>query len=305
MALKIKSLHRPSNLPRPSSYSFSRPSFQPSRVATTKKHHHPSPSAVLKLKCRANDLHGCSADEAVQTAEIPIVMYPSVVFPGATLQLQVFKFRYRIMMHTLLQQQGQQPGLVSFGVLFSGATNAMISCGVAGGVGCAVRVLDCEALVDDRFFLTCAAGDRFRVVEVVRTKPFVVARVQVLRDRPAEPEPPQSDGRLGALVRRVERHAGDVALLSDKLSHRRPWGNRQAAAELLRLHGPPPRSAVPALTFLVARLFVDDRLEQQALLETDDAAQRLAREGVYLEHRSKYLAAIAAIKEAFQHLSCN
>ncbi|KAF2940078.1 hypothetical protein DAI22_03g243600 [Oryza sativa Japonica Group] len=38
-----------------------------------------------------------------QAAEIPIVLFPSVVFPGATVQLQAFEFRYRTMVHTRLQ----------------------------------------------------------------------------------------------------------------------------------------------------------------------------------------------------------
>uniref|UniRef100_A0A0E0IX72 Uncharacterized protein n=1 Tax=Oryza nivara TaxID=4536 RepID=A0A0E0IX72_ORYNI len=32
-----------------------------------------------------------------QAAEIPIVLFLSMVFPGTTVQLQVFEFRYRIM----------------------------------------------------------------------------------------------------------------------------------------------------------------------------------------------------------------
>ncbi|EEE59426.1 hypothetical protein OsJ_11589 [Oryza sativa Japonica Group] len=39
-----------------------------------------------------------------QAAEIPIVLFPSVVFPGATVQLQAFEFRYRTMVHTRLQE---------------------------------------------------------------------------------------------------------------------------------------------------------------------------------------------------------
>jgi hypothetical protein len=109
---------------------------------------------------------------------------------------------------------------------------------------------------------------------------------------------PQGD--MGTLVQRVEQHLKNVAMLSEKLNRNLTADDYQYRAAQLR----GLRSAA-SFSFLVARLFIDDRLEQQTLLQVDDTAQRLAREGMYLERRSKYLAAIAAIKDAFQHLSCN
>ncbi|XP_062211504.1 uncharacterized protein LOC133912670 [Phragmites australis] len=288
--MALKTLQVSSNLARrPSTYSFgqSSPSYQPklplrpdARLAA-KKHQKSSTSV---LKCRAN-LHGCM-DEVVQsqkdqTTEIPIVLYPSATFPGTTLQLQVYEFRYRIMMQTLLQE-----GL-KFGVIYSDKNGRMAD------VGCIVHVIECERLVDDRFFLTCVGENRFRVVGVIRTKPYVVARIQVLNDQPGSE--PHDD--LGSLMQQVEQHLKNVAMLSDKLSWN-PRGDHQAE-QLRRLH------SAASFSFLVARLFIDDRSEQQALLQMDDTTQRLAREGRYLERKSKYLAAIAAINDAFEHLSCN
>lgn len=239
------------------------------------------------LRCGANLQHGCM-DEAVQTpkdqtTEIPIIMFPSVVFPGATLQLQAFEFRHRIMMHTLLQQ-----GL-RFGVICSGSGK---SGSRMADVGCIVHVVECERLTDDRFFLTCVGKDRFRVIDIVRTKPYVVARIQVLSDH-------HRQGDLGNLMQQVEQHLKNVAMLSDKLNQKPLPYQYHQGDQLHRLH------TAASLSFLIARLFIDDRLEQQTLLEMDDTGQRLVREGMYLERRSKYLAAIAAIKDAFQHLSCN
>lgn len=289
--MALKSLQLPYNSARPSSYSFSpsSPCYQPklpprldTRAAVTVKKHQKRTTSVLKCKA---DLHGCM-DEVVQNpkdqiTEIPIVMYPSVVFPGATLQLQEFEFRYRIMMHTLLQQ-----GL-KFGVIYCGKNGRMAD------VGCIVRVIECERLIDDRFFLTCVGKDRFRVMEIVRTKPYVVARIQVLNDQPSLE--PQDD--LGSLMQQVEQHLENVAMLSDKLNLKLRGDLK--AEQLCRMH------SAASFSFLIARLFIDDHLEQQTLLQMNDTTQRLAREGMYLERRSKYLAAIAAIKDAFDHLSCN
>ncbi|KAG0550752.1 hypothetical protein BDA96_01G364900 [Sorghum bicolor] len=307
--MALRTLHLPSKLARPNSHSFSpssSPPHQPklppgpgpqqqTRVATATKQQQQQlckrSTPLLKVKCRAS-LHDCMDEETVetpkdQTTEIPIVAYPSVVFPGATLQLQAFEFRHRIMMHTLLQQ-----GL-RFGVLCSAGKTGT---GRMADVGCVVHVVECERLTDDRFFLTCVGKDRFRVIDIVRTKPYVVARIQVLlSDRHHSVPLPQGD--LGSLMQQVEQQVKNVAMLSEKLN-RKPLPYRQGD-QLHRLH------TAASLSFLVARLFIDDRLEQQTLLQMDDTGQRLVREGMYLERRSKYLAAIAAIKDAFQHLSCN
>jgi Lon protease-like protein len=295
--MALKTVQASSILARPGIYTFSprSPSYKPKfplgpseyscRISTTKKRQKSSTSSA-RLKCRAN-LHGCTDDD--QTTEIPIVLYPSVAFPGATLQLQAFEFRYRIMMQTLLQE-----GL-RFGVVYSGK-----NCGMAD-VGCLVQVIECESLIDGRFFLTCVGGDRFRVVDTVRTKPYVVARIQVLDDDQVCSEP--RDDMAGTLVQRVRQHLKNVAMLSEKLDRSRHLTAGDYHYRAAQLRG--PRSSAASFSFLVARLFIDDRLEQQTLLQVDDTAQRLAREGMYLERRGRYLAAIAAIKDAFEHLSCN
>jgi Lon protease-like protein len=188
------------------------------------------------------------------------------------------------MMHTLLQES------LTFGIIYSGRKGSRMD-----DISCMVHVVECEKLVDDRFFLTCVGGDRFRVLEVVRTKPYVIARIQVFTDRCSPNPGHQVD--LGYLMQQVERHIKNVTMLSEKLN----WKSRgdYQAGKVSSMHSP------ESFSFTVARLFVEDRSEQQWLLRLDDTAQRLVREGRYLEQRSKYLAAIAAIRDAFRHLSCN
>lgn len=295
MALKTVQVSSSLALPNSCSLSPTQSSYQPKLPSRhegriTAKNNHQKSSSVLK--CRGN-LHGC-IDEVVQSqqnqaTEIPIVLYPSVVFPGTTLRLQTFEFRYRIMMHTLLQE-----GL-SFGVIYSGREDGRMA-----DMGCIVHVMECERLVGDRFFLTCIGGDRFRVMEVVRTKPYVIARIQVLTDNDNDSESPNLEHQddPGCLMQQVEGHLKNVIRLSDKLNWK-PRGGVHRAEHLCMTHSP------ASFSFIVARLFVDDHAEQQRLLRLDDTAQRLGREGRYLEQRSKYLAAIAAIREALEQLSCN
>ncbi|KAL6186044.1 hypothetical protein ACLB2K_042166 [Fragaria x ananassa] len=65
----------------------------------------------------------------------------------------------------------------------------------------------------DRFFLICKGQERFRVTDLVRTKPYLVAEVQWLEDRPS------GDGEkdLDALATEVESYMKDVIRLSNRL----------------------------------------------------------------------------------------
>ncbi|BAS84650.1 uncharacterized protein [Oryza sativa Japonica Group] len=303
--MALKTLQVPSSFARPINRSFIGSSSSSSSSSQFSLRPKPASARLAasvagerRLECRGgSSLHGCVDEGAAaasrrrqeQAVEIPIVLFPSVVFPGATVQLQAFEFRYRIMVHTLLQE-----GVTRFGVVYSGGG---VGGGVAAGeVGCVAHVVECERLVDGRFFLTCVGGDRFRVVGAVRTKPYVVARVQPLADAPPSQERGGDGGgdMVRHLVERVEEQLKNVAALSDKLGWSRPPLPFRATCS--------PSS----LSFAVAREVVEDREEQQALLRLDDAAARLAREGRYLERRSRYLAAIAAIKDALGgHLYCN
>lgn len=106
--------------------------------------------------------------------ELPLFPLPLVLFPGAVLPLQVFEYRYRILMHTLLQTD------LRFGIVYSGSENT-----TASAVGCVGEVVKHERLPDDRFFLVCRGQERFRVKDIVRTRPYLVGRVEWLEDRPS------------------------------------------------------------------------------------------------------------------------
>ena len=116
----------------------------------------------------------------------PLFPLPLVLFPGAILPLQIFEFRYRMMMHSLLQTD------LRFGVIYSDAVSG------TADVGCIGEVVKHE---------------RLRVTDLVRTKPYLVAEVQWLEDRPS------GDGEedLDALVTEVESYMKDVIRLSNRL----------------------------------------------------------------------------------------
>ena len=236
-------------------------------------------SRVPVLKCSSSDWNQADLSDSNKLVELPLFPLPSVLFPGATLSLQIFEFRYRIMMHTLLQ------GDLRFGIIYSDGSSGTVD------VGCVGEVVKHERLVDDRFFIICKGQERFRVVDLVRTKPYLVAQVQWLEDRPSVNG--QQD--LESLACEVETCMKDVIRLSNKLNDK----PEKEAKDLRRNLFPTPFS------FFVGSTFEGAPREQQVLLELEDTAVRLKREKETLRNTLNYLAAASAVRDAFQYSSFN
>lgn len=208
--------------------------------------------------------------------ELPLFPLPLVLFPDATHALHIFEYRYRIMMHTVLQTD------LRFGIVFAGSS------GSAAEVGCVGEVVKHERLADDRFFLICKGQQRFRVARVVRTKPYLVAAVQWLEDRPpAETPAPGEDAE--ALAADVEVLMRDVIRIANRLNGK----PEKEIGDLRRGLFPTPFS------FYVGNTFEGAPREQQALLELEDTAARLRRERDTLRNTLNYLTAASAVKDAF------
>lgn len=211
-----------------------------------------------------------SSDDVV---ELPLFPLPLVLFPGAILPLQIFEFRYRIMMHTLLQTD------LRFGVIYTDSVTGTAS------VGCVGEIVKHERLVDDRFFLICKGQERFRVTGIVRTKPYLVAQVTWLEDRPS----PDGADDLESLASEVEAYMKDVIRISNRLS-----GKPEKEVQDLR------RNLFPTpFSFFVGSTFEGAPREQQALLELEDTATRLKREKETLRNTLNYLTAASAVKDVF------
>ncbi|KFK44093.1 hypothetical protein AALP_AA1G215100 [Arabis alpina] len=204
--------------------------------------------------------------------ELPLFPLPLVLFPGATIPLQIFEYRYRVMMQTLLQSD------LRFGVVYSDAVS-----GSAAGVGCVGEIVKHERLVDDRFFLICKGQERFRVTDLVRTKPYLVAKVTWLEDRPSGEE------NLEELANEVEVLMKEVIRLSNRLNGK----PEKEAQDLRKNQFPTPFS------FFVGSTFEGAPMEQQALLELEDTAARLKRERETLRNTLNYLTAASAVKDVF------
>jgi len=201
--------------------------------------------------------------------ELPLFPLPEVVlFPGRPLPLHIFEFRYRLMMNTVLE--GDQ----RFGVLMVDPSSGGIAT-----VGCCAEIIRYQRLPDDRMKMLTLGQQRFRLLEIVREKPYYIGLVQWIED-----EPTQQD--LRPLAKEVDRLLTDVVRLSAKLTDQ-------------KLELPDDVPVLPLeLSYWVASNLYGVTGEQQSLLELQDTAQRLQREAEILLSTRNNLAARTALKDA-------
>ena len=122
---------------------------------------------------------------------------------------------------------------------------------------------------------------RFRVLDAVREKPYLVGLVEWIED-----EPPQKD--LRPLGKDVEQLLRDVVRLSSKLMDQ-------------SIDLPEDIPSLPTeLSYWVASYLYGAATEQQTLLELQDTAARLERETEILTSTRNHLAARTVLKDTLK-----
>lgn len=210
-----------------------------------------------------------SSDLAVR--ELPLFPLPEVVlFPGRPLPLHIFEFRYRMMMNTILDSDRR------FGVVMWDPTQER-----AAATGCCAEIIHYQRLPDDRMKILTLGQQRFRILDTVREKPYLVCLVEWIEDYP-----PQTD--LRELANNVEVLLRDVVHLSGKLMD-----------QTIELPEDIPNLPTE-LSYWVASNLYGVATEQQALLEMQDTATRLEREAEILTSTRNHLAARTVLKDTLK-----
>lgn len=124
--------------------------------------------------------------------ELPLFPLNTVLFPGMPLPLHVFEERYKEMVQVCLQEK--RP----FGVV-------LIRSGVAEGgpladpyeVGCAAEIVEAQQLENGRLLIVAVGLERFRIVALDDTLPYLVGEVEPIVLRQAsEPQIEQLTAQL-------------------------------------------------------------------------------------------------------------
>lgn len=218
-----------------------------------------------------------SFDAAAFSGQVPLFPLPgTVLLPGALLPLHVFEPRYRAMVqHALAGER-----LIAMALLCPGYE---ADCGGDPPIEehvCVGRILLEEPLEDGRWNVLLVGLRRARVLEEDRSRPFRLARVEVLEDLPLDDEAPAALA-LCDLLRDLPG-----ALVRDE-------SRRELVTHLLaELSAPGESVGLGTLLDLAADLLhlgVKDRLQ---LLETQDLEERGRRLRSMVEGRARELDAL-------------
>jgi Lon protease-like protein len=110
-------------------------------------------------------------------AELRLFPLQSVLFPGATLPLQVFEERYRLLVAECIEEGAP------FGVaLIAGGEEVGDDAVEPHTVGASARITMHETLPDGRILLRAEGERRFRIRALHRDRPYLWAEVEYLED---------------------------------------------------------------------------------------------------------------------------
>ena len=201
---------------------------------------------------------------------LPLFPLGAVLYPGMLLPLHIFEDRYRRLVRDLLD--GPEPR--RFGVI---AIRKGRETGVEGvqslyEIGCTATLRQVEEHQDGRFDLVTVGTQRFRLLALDQTLPYLQGEIELLPDEAV-------DGAAAApAVRAVQ------AAFRGYLDALTEWGGATVRV------GDLPDEPV-LLSFIVAAAMVIDLPERQALLDEPDALRRLAAERAVLSREAAMLRA--------------
>jgi Lon protease-like protein len=106
--------------------------------------------------------------------KLPLFPLNTVLFPGMPLTLHIFEDRYKSMVADCLESR--QP----FGVvLIRHGREALGPLADPYRIGCTARILDIQPLAEGRMNIVALGQKRFRVLELLKNKPYWVGMVEL------------------------------------------------------------------------------------------------------------------------------
>jgi uncharacterized protein len=191
-------------------------------------------------------------------ATLPLFPLGSVLFPGVVLPLHIFEPRYRKMVTDLRELPEEEPREFGIVAIRDGREVGPDSVESVYDVGCTARISALEAHEDGRYSLVTTGTQRFRLLEVDTTGPYLRGEVDFL-----------------------EENAGSDAEALKTTSTALLLGYQRALAGLRGVRaGPIPElpDDPTVLSYLIAAAMVLDLRDKQRLLATADTTTRLKRE---------------------------
>lgn len=226
-------------------------------------------------------------------SELPLFPLQMVVNPGTPVPLHIFELRYRLLFNRI------RDGDSRFGIVLYDPESAALA-----SIGCTAELTRFEPMPDGRIMTNNIGRERFRIIRIIKEKPYTRAMVEFLKD-----DAPEED--LSSLMDEVWITLKEVLRLSNKIYDKgldlspdikrlAPGGeaDKEEKKEDSMPEGWPSPRRVEDFSFAVCQVLDMPLKEQQILLQTRDTAQRLARQNKMLQTAQRYLAAQSTIKDA-------
>ncbi len=199
---------------------------------------------------------------AANEREIPLFPLRAVLFPGAAIPMNVFEQRYRTMMDEVLA------GDSTFGIVLIRVGHEVGGPAVPVDVGTLARVEGLQRRPDGTMTFRAVGVQRFRIRELLRDRPFLRGRVELLEED-ASPIRQELPGQvLEAFFAYLEAASGLTG----------GW-----------LHEWCQAADAPTLSYVVAFYMRAMPQLKQGLLEQDSHQKRLEEELTLLKHETELL----------------
>jgi len=198
---------------------------------------------------------------------LPLFPLGTVLFPGVLLPLHIFEERYRQLVRDLLvgPHESREFGVVA---IREGREVGADSIRALHRIGCVARLRRVEPYDDGRFDVVTSGSQRFRLLAVDDSRPYLQGDVEML----GEPDGDPGTG-LAALV---------AAAYADY-------------REALGIADDEPTDDARALSYAVAAGTVLDLTDRQRLLEAPDTASRLRAELALLRRESTLIGLLPSL----------
>ena len=204
---------------------------------------------------------------------LPLFPLGTVLFPGLLLPLHIFEERYRQLVRDLTA--GPEPRRFGVIAIRQGRETGVDGIQALHEIGCTATLRQVKELDDGRYDIVTVGADRFRLVSVDDSRPYLQGEVDLLTEETGEAT---AAGQAARVVR-----DGFRAYLSS-LAER---GVTQISAPEL------PADPV-TLSYLVGASMIIDLSDRQTLLAEPDALHRLAAERTLLSRELTMLRTLTA-----------
>ena len=204
----------------------------------------------MSVACVGFILYGMPP-ELPERRTLPLFPLNTVLFPGASLPLQIFEERYKRLLEDCLDADSR------FGIVLIKSGDEVGQPAIPHPVGTVAHITQVNEIRGGRFFVAVTGERRFKINAITQHRPYINADVSVLPDADSEDARPQSE----AILRQLNEYMSLITGLQGGWS-----------SEVRTSRDP------AALSYYIAETLLVDLAEKQQLLEKPSVAARLDAE---------------------------